>query len=104
MAGHYTVSSGPTQRTTKLSGLGADFWSTITAGIQSASGILGARYAVPQLAPGQYMVQQTPQGMFATGTGSVAGNILPTNTGNLMTIGLIALLGFGALAMMGGRR
>lgn len=36
-------------------------WDTISAGITGASKILSARYAVPQLAPGQY-IQQTPQG------------------------------------------
>lgn len=48
-------------------------WSAIQSAISSASGILGARYAVPQLNPGQ-MIQSGPYGstMYQAPTGAGA--------------------------------
>lgn len=86
-------------------GLGADIWSTITQGIQSASGILGARYAVPQLAPGQYMMSQvnpyTGATTTSTGYGYTTGSTLgTTNLSEILPIALIGLLVIGGLSMM----
>lgn len=42
-------------------GTGSNFWDVLTAGINSAGGILKTRYGVPQLNPGQY-IQTGPYG------------------------------------------
>lgn len=55
------------------SGSSSNIFDTIMAGIKGATGILGARYAVPQLNPGQ-LIQTGPNGQSLMYQGT-AGNM-----------------------------
>lgn len=85
-------------------------YSIIAGGVTGAAQILGQRYAVPQLQPGQY-IQRTPQGsvMFQLptgGTGVGAPSLFPTTgltsggggTSSLLLIGGVIL---GAVLLFG---
>lgn len=73
----------------------SNIWSAITTGLTAASNILGARYAVPQLNPGQ-MIQTTPYGTTLYQGNPNSGGILPSLTSggssSLLLLGGAALL------------
>jgi hypothetical protein len=93
--------STPTPTVSVSSSSGGSIWTALSSAIGSASSILGARYAVPQLNPGQY-VQSGPGGTVqyqlptgATSMLSSLGSSLGGSSGSL-----ILLLGGGVLLVM----
>jgi hypothetical protein len=75
----WPIGPATTMQRPQLSGLGFDwdaFSGVLNTGIKSAAGILGPRYAVPQLAPGQY-IQNGNQIMYQQPAGGSAAFGLP---------------------------
>jgi hypothetical protein len=74
------------------------FWNFLTAGINTAGGILATRYAVPQLNQGQ-TIQQTPYG--SVYTQGVANTSLLSPTGSLSgNTGLLVVGGLGLVLVL----
>lgn len=108
-----TYVATPVPITTTASLGQSSLYSTLAGGIAGASQILGARYAVPQLTPGQY-IARTPQGsvMYQLPTSGTTTSLLsPFGSGTLTTPGggsgllpliLIGLVGF-VLISRGGK-
>jgi hypothetical protein len=90
------VTTVGTPTTTTTTG-GSGFWNAITQGLRSASGILTARFAVPQLNPGQ-LIQSGPGGTVMFQGGPNSSPILPGLPGGLGVGGL----GIGTLLLVGG--
>ena len=77
---------------------GTNFWDVLSGGLRSASGILGARYAVPQLNPGQ-LIQTGPYGsVMSQSTNGIPGaaSLLGAGGGSstMLLLGGAALLVF----------
>jgi hypothetical protein len=70
-----------------------DMWSTIDNAIYSAGNILGTRYAVPQLAAGQYYAT-TPQGGVVTYQNPAGSSMfsMPSGSSSLLLYGGLALV------------
>lgn len=85
---------------------GTNFWSALTQGLTNATSILGARYAVPQLNPGQ--VIQTGPGGTSFMSQAQAGGALTTSSsllgGGLGSGTLLLLIGGIALFVMMGKK
>jgi hypothetical protein len=79
---------------------GFDWRSLLNSGISDAASILGTRYAVPQLSPGQTI--RTP-GSFMTQLPEGVGAVQPSS-GNMGLLLGVAALGLVALLVMGNRR
>ena len=99
-----TYVATPVPITTTASLGQSSLYSVLAGGIQGASQILGARYAVPQLASGQY-IAKTPQGsvMYQLPTSGTTTSLLsPFGSGTLSTpgggIGLLPILVIGVVA------
>lgn len=76
-----------------------DFWSALSKGIQSATSILGVRYAVPQLNPGQ-VIQTGPGGVSFMSQAASGGSLLTSSALGTPGLGTILLLGGGLLVVM----
>ncbi len=78
-----------------------NWWTALTAGIKGATGILGARYAVPQLNPGQ-LIQTGPNGQSLMYQGT-AGNMSSFPSLSNMSLGsggsMLPLLAVGAVVL-----
>jgi len=78
---------------------GTNFWTALTQGIANATSILGTRYAVPQLNPGQ-VIQTGPGGTTFMSQAAAGGALtLPSSIGGV-GIGTVLLLGGGLLLVM----
>lgn len=81
----------------------SQLYSLVSGGIQGAAQILGTRYAVPQLTPGQY-IQRTPQGsvmyQMPTNTSSITGGLFPATGPGGGVSPTVLLIGAGLLAVM----
>jgi hypothetical protein len=89
-----TYVATPVPITTTASLGQSSLYNVLAGGIAGASQILGARYAVPQLTPGQY-IARTPQGsvMYQIPTSETTTSMLsPFGSGTLSTlvIGVVA--------------
>lgn len=75
-------------------------YSIIAGGVTGVAQILGQRYAVPQLSPGQF-IQKTPQGsiMYQLPTGSTGGGVLPTSLTSPITGGGLSPLLIGGVVI-----
>lgn len=95
-SGGSTPSSGGTQ----TSFWSSPAWGAVGTALSNAAGILGARYAVPQLNPGQ-MVQSGPYGttLYQGGANSMYSGMLPS-MGLMGGGGSLLLLGGGALLLI----
>lgn len=104
-----TMVATPVPITTTASLGQSSLYNILAGGITGAETILGARYAVPQLAPGQY-IQRTPQGsvMYQLPTSGTSTSLLsPFGSGTLAHpgggiggIGILPLLVIGVLGFI----
>lgn len=78
---------------------GGNFWDALTKGLTSATSILGARYAVPQLNPGQ-VIQKGPGGISFMSQASNGGALQPGSLGLGMSTSTMLLLGAGVVGIM----
>lgn len=78
---------------------GGNFWSALSSGLTSATSILGARYAVPQLNPGQ-VIQKGPGGMSFMSQASNGGALQPGSMGMGMSTTTMLLLAAGVVGVM----
>jgi hypothetical protein len=83
----------------------SNFWNAITKGLTSATSILGVRYAVPQLNPGQ-TISVGPGGTSFMSQAAAGGALqVPSSIGGI-NLGTILLIGGGVLifSLMSKRR
>jgi hypothetical protein len=75
-----------------------EFWNAISTAVRGATSILGTRYAVPQLNPGQ-LVQTSPGGttLYQGGANNIYPNLPSLGTGLSGGILPLLLIGGGAL-------
>jgi hypothetical protein len=81
-------------------GSGTSFWTALSSGLNDATKILGARYAVPQLNPGQ-VIQTGPNGVSFMSQAQQGGSLI-TNSA-LTSLGgssSLLLLGVGAVVLL----
>lgn len=71
-------------------GSGTNFWDALSIGVRSASNILGTRYSVPQLNPGQ-LIQTGPNGQSLMYQGT-AGNMSMPSMSSLGAGGMTGML------------
>jgi len=78
---------------------GGSFWSALSQGIANATSILGTRYAVPQLNPGQ-VIQTGPGGTSFLSQAQTGGSLITSSSIGGVGIGTVLLLGGGLLLVM----